>query len=98
MVDPKVLALIHNKHQPVDEVINERECSSLFPAALNRKAYWITGILICLFHAQDKLRDNVVPTHVGSIDVVRPEDQDAFEVGSPVVEDYTLADHLPGGV
>ena len=42
-----------------------------------------------------ELRDDVLEAHVGAVDVVRPEDQDALEILAAVIDRHQLAQILP---
>jgi hypothetical protein len=52
----------------------------------------------CPFQAHGELRDHVVESHIGPIDIVRPKDQHPFEMLAAVIDDHHFADDLAGAV
>src|ERR1700737_244632 len=93
-----VSAAPNHSHQPIDEIINEDKRSRLLTCALNRKANSLGVRVEQHPHAQDKLRDYVLPAHLGTIDVVRPDDEHTIESGAPIIDGHNFTDNFTGRI
>jgi hypothetical protein len=85
-----------HRHDAGDEIVDEAEAAGLRAGALDGEREPTGGGVLRRQHMQAhrELRDHVLEPHVGSIDVVRAEDQHAIEEFAPVVDRHDLADEL----
>src|SRR3546814_8941194 len=71
MVDVHGLASLPHRQDSIDTVVDITECPRLASVALNLDPILATGDSGA--HFLDQLGDDVFPSHVRTIDVVRPE-------------------------
>ena len=100
VIDAEVLALGAHHHDAADQIVDVAEAAGLAAVALeSRTAACRLGCCAATrLQAQRELRDDVLPAHVGAVDVVRPEDQHAVEELAAVVDRHQLADDLAAAV
>src|SRR5262249_17315287 len=99
MVDAEVLALLAHDHHALHQIIDVAEAARLGATALDGKWDCAARMLAHRpLQAKGELRNNVIEAHIGAIDVVRPEDEHAFEMLAAVVDDHQLADDLAAAI
>ncbi len=98
MINAQMIAVPHREQQALDEIVDEHERARLCAGALNGKVDRIDVRIRQALHANDELGDHVLPSHVGPVDVVRADDDDALQVPPPVVDGHQLVDDLAARV
>jgi hypothetical protein len=76
--------LAHHQHAR-DQVVDVAKAAGVLAAALDRERQRALGMRADrLLQAQGELRNDVIETRVGSVDIVRPKDQHPFEMLAPI--------------
>src|SRR5215831_3778222 len=87
IVDVQVLAFVQKEHETSDTILDIDKRTRLFSCPLDRESNLSTALRRHqTSKASNKLRNNVFPSHIGSINVVRAEDEDALKVLSAIVD------------
>ncbi|MEZ5890001.1 MAG: hypothetical protein R3D52_06925 [Xanthobacteraceae bacterium] len=87
MVDFEMATFFDDGDEPVDHVVDMHEGARLRAVSLYRERQRSGGMPFDLLErAQTELRDHVLPTHVGSIHIVRAEHRNAVETMAAVVD------------
>src|SRR5213595_3556194 len=73
VVDAKVFSFLDHQQQSRNQIVDENKRSSFFAAAFDWQDDRALTLTREFVHAQSELRDDVFPSHVRAVNIVRTE-------------------------